>query len=248
MKHRFYLRVANVWAECAGVAAAQDESDVAVGYVACDEFVERAEAGEGGGAGEGVDGVGRGVLGLKCAVGQWQFGGVLMQALAHELLAGQYHAADVCAVGVHAVDGGGGACAEDDVLLLSAQHLRAEQLGVAVAAHLGWIGIGEFEFLVLSFCANQVLHTVGITPADELLDLAQYVCAGDAADAAAGRCCLRLPKNIECVQPIGVVVRECGGAGVGGQWRRVLVKVPFDAGVADVDEQCGHGRARSCPL
>lgn len=62
--------MANVRAECAGVAAAQNECDVVAGHVACNEFVERAEAGEGGGTGEGVDGVGRCVSGLKLAIGQ----------------------------------------------------------------------------------------------------------------------------------------------------------------------------------
>ena len=174
-----------------------------------------------------------------------------MQALAHQLHAGQNHTADVPHICEHAVDGGGGACTEDDVLLLGAQHLRTEQLGVAVTAHLSGIGIGEFEFLVLCFCANQVLHTVGVKRADEVLDVAQHVCAGDAADAALCRRGLVLPNFFECVEPLWIVVRECSRDGVGQQGCRVVVKVPFDSCVADVDEQCGrcgecvHERARS---
>ena len=174
-----------------------------------------------------------------------------MQALAHQLHAGQNHTADVPPICEHAVDGGGGACTEDDVLLLGAQHLRTEQLGVAVAAHLGGIGVGEFKAVVLRRRLNHVWRAVRVKRADELLDLIQYLDAGDAADAALCRRGLVLPNFFECVEPLWVVVRECGRDGVGQQRCRVVVKVPFDSCVADVDEQCGrcgecvHERARS---
>lgn len=82
-------------------------------------------------------GVGR-VLGQRAAI-HWELGGVLVQTAAHQVNAGQNHAADVSSAAVDSVDGGRRACADDEVVLLRGDGLCAEQLGIAVCAHFGGV-------------------------------------------------------------------------------------------------------------
>ena len=133
-----------------------------------------------------IHGVAWCTIGRVFATAQRQACGVLMQTGAHEVNAGNDHAAHMRAPRQYTVDGGGGAGTDDKVVVVGAQGLRTQQLCKTIRAHLAGFIVSEGKSGCLLLRANDVNGDVAKHLLNQLLYRFKHRIGGHIADEAGG--------------------------------------------------------------